>query len=254
MQEVSGAVTLQQVPEAHEKKETCKPCYHPNTFKHTYNNSSTHTRTEKCKDTSSRSVIPLRLFSSSRFNWGFEPGSCLSHCDELKIALWQVSESPAGIRLYILCQMGCLARGFMLGGLQTQKKTSTRHPAGHVRSCSVSCTCCKGSFCPKTFMSLSNRQRLSVEEQQIRQYLKEPSSERERDLLFKASDAIMQPRRRVPVDIQSLPLLCFWPCYSKIVIRVTVALCWIWSWAEMLTLAVWWIAQSELRCWMECFW
>lgn len=38
-------------------------------------------------------VIPALLFCSSHFNWGFEPGSCLSHCDVVKIAPQQVSEN-----------------------------------------------------------------------------------------------------------------------------------------------------------------
>ena len=65
MQEVSGAVTLRQVPEAHKKRNTHTHTHvhqlhhHHHTVKHSFNNLSTHwQRTQKCKDTSSRSVIP----------------------------------------------------------------------------------------------------------------------------------------------------------------------------------------------------
>jgi len=45
MQEVSGAVTLQQVPEAHKKKKFEKhthQLHHQHTFKHTFKNWNTH--------------------------------------------------------------------------------------------------------------------------------------------------------------------------------------------------------------------
>lgn len=69
-----------------------------NYFMHTHQSYTlstfqTHTQVQR------HCVIPALLFCSSHFNWGFGPGSCLSHCDVLKIAPQQVSESLVRLML-----------------------------------------------------------------------------------------------------------------------------------------------------------
>lgn len=209
MQEVSGAVTLQQVPEAHKKMKTLTQLHH-HTFKHTFNNLSSHRRHTKVQ----RNKLTLRdphalLFCSSRFNWGFEPGSCLSHCDKLKIALWQVSENPVGIRLCILCQMGWLAQG-----LQTQKETNTvtlRPMLGHVPlsytswkgNCLYNCTLWQ--FFTFRCRSPGNRQRVC--RGMAKKVTVKRAELRETEFLLEDNEAIMQAGRRVQVNWESLPLL-----------------------------------------------
>ena len=70
MQEVSGAVTLQQVPEGHK---THTQTHNSTTRSNTHSTIGTYTHTEttqKCKGPGRVSVIPALLFCSSRFNWG----------------------------------------------------------------------------------------------------------------------------------------------------------------------------------------
>lgn len=154
MQEVSGAVTLRQVPEAHKKRNTYTYTSSTKTTTTTQSNTLltiwayTDTEHKSAKTQAHGLWSPALLFCSSRFNWGFEPGSCLSHCDKLKIALWQVSEKPAGIRLCILGQMGWLARGIRARGLQTGKETKTATLPPMLGRVPVSRTCCKKKISP----------------------------------------------------------------------------------------------------------
>lgn len=77
--ELSGASASQQVPGAHKKEK------HTTVLPHELVTvGATHTLSGRHKPCP---LIPALLFCSSRFNWGFEPASFLSGCDEPKIAL-----------------------------------------------------------------------------------------------------------------------------------------------------------------------
>lgn len=155
-------------------------------------------------------MIPALLFSSSRSNWGFEPYSCLSHCDKLKIALWQVSKNPAWAQTVPSLSDGLFGTGThaCMSLFPNSEGNKNYHPVTLVSSCSCLMHRLQRKFPTQVltwvtahylsqFLTFccrfqSNRQMLNVEEWQIRWNLKELLLER-----AQTNEAIMQVRRNL---------------------------------------------------------